>query len=69
MQIGLLDQSIVLLYALAMLGVGLYLRRSITTFEQFTIADRQLSAPLLVCTLVSTYYGLGVLLAGSEISY
>ncbi len=69
MQIGLLDQSIVLLYALAMLGVGLYLRRSITTFEQLTIADRQLSAPLLVCTLVSTYYGLGVLLAGSEISY
>lgn len=69
MHIQPLDQLIVVLYALAMLGVGFYLRGRISTFDQFSMADRQLSAPLLVCTLVSTYYGLGVLLAGSEISY
>jgi len=39
------------------------------SFDDFLVAGRRMNAPLLVCTLVSTYYGLGVLLAGAEISY
>jgi SSS family solute:Na+ symporter len=69
MSIGLFDKSLVFLYCAAMIGIGLLVARRIRTFEQFFMADRRLSAPLLICTLVSTYYGLGVLLAGSEISY
>ena len=69
MDIGLIDKGIVLVYFVAMIGVGILLSRYIRSFDQFLVAGRRLSAPLLVCTLVSTYYGLGVLLAGSEISF
>lgn len=69
MDIGFFDRALVVFYAAAMLGVGFYIRGRVRTFDQFMVADRNLSAPLLVCTLVSTDYGLGVLLAGSEISY
>lgn len=69
MGIGFFDQLIVALYAVAMIGIGFFLRNRVRTFDQFMVADKNLSAPLLLCTLVSTYYGLGVLLAGSEISY
>ncbi|MDA0748076.1 MAG: sodium:solute symporter family protein [bacterium] len=69
MEIGLLDKSILFIYFAFMIGIGLVLAGRTRSFDQFLIAGRSLSAPLLVCTLVSTYYGLGVLLAGSEISY
>jgi len=69
MNISLLDQTIVIVYFLGMIAIGASVASRIRSFDQFIIAGRQLSAPLLICTLVSTYYGLGVLLAGSEISY
>lgn len=69
MDISSFDKAIVIFYFLGMIAIGAALTRRIRSFDQFVIAGRQLSAPLLICTLVSTYYGLGVLLAGSEISY
>lgn len=69
MNISLFDQTIVIAYFFGMIAIGVSLTKRIRSFDQFLIAGRQLSAPLLICTLVSTYYGLGVLLAGSEISY
>lgn len=64
-----LDLAIVLAYAVGMLGIGWYVSRTITGFDDFFIAGRGMTAPLLVCTLVSTYYGLDVLFGGSEVSY
>lgn len=69
MEISALDKSIILLYFALMIGIGFALSTRIRTFDQFFLAGRGMSAPLLICTLVSTYYGLGVMLAGSEISY
>jgi len=65
----LADKVIIGVYFAAMIGIGVRLYGRMRSFDDFLIAGRRMSAPLLVCTLVSTYYGLGVLLAGSEISY
>ncbi|MFH1571976.1 MAG: sodium:solute symporter family protein [Gemmatimonadota bacterium] len=64
-----LDRAVVVLYFLVTMGAAALVSRHIASFDDFLVAGRRLSAPLLICTLVSTYYGLGVLLAGSEISY
>ena len=69
MNIGTVDHVIVALYFAGTVGVAIAVSRRVTSFDDFLMAGRRLSAPLLICTLVSTYYGLGVLLAGSEISY
>ena len=69
MDIGSLDRGIVVVYLALTLGVAVVVSGRIRSFDDFLIAGRRLPLPLLVCTLVSTYYGLGVLLAGSEISY
>ena len=65
----LADKVIMIVYFAAMIGIGVLLYSRMQSFDDFLVAGRRMTAPLLVCTLVSTYYGLGVLLAGSEISY
>jgi len=65
----LVDKGIIVVYFAAMITIGILLYSRMQSFDDFLIAGRKMNAPLLVCTLVSTYYGLGVLLAGSEISY
>ncbi|UCG06960.1 MAG: hypothetical protein JSV83_24195, partial [Desulfobacterales bacterium] len=65
----LVDKVIIVVYFAAMVGIGVLLYSRMQSFDDFLIAGRRMNAPLLACTLVSTYYGLGVLLAGSEISY
>jgi SSS family solute:Na+ symporter len=65
----LVDKVIIVVYFAAMIGIGVLLFSRMQSFDDFLVAGRRMNAPLLVCTLVSTYYGLGVLLAGSEISY
>jgi SSS family solute:Na+ symporter len=65
----LADKVIIIVYFAAMIGIGVLLYSRMQSFDDFLVAGRRMTAPLLICTLVSTYYGLGVLLAGSEISY
>jgi len=65
----LVDKVIIVVYFAAMIGIGVLLFSRMQSFDDFLVAGRRMNAPLLACTLVSTYYGLGVLLAGSEISY
>ena len=65
----LVDKWIIVVYFAAMITIGVLLYTRMQSFDDFLIAGRKMTAPLLICTLVSTYYGLGVLLAGSEISY
>ena len=63
------DFGVVGIYILAMLAVGALVARRIRGFEDYFVAGHRLTTPLLVCTLVSTYYGLDVLFGGSEVSY
>jgi SSS family solute:Na+ symporter len=52
-----------------MLGVGFYVFRQAPSFEEYLVAGRSMTTPILVCTLASTYYGLDVLFGTSEIAF
>jgi SSS family solute:Na+ symporter len=64
-----IDLGIVLLYVVGIVTLGIVVARRITTFRDYFVAGNKMTAPLLICTLVSTYYGLDVLLGSSEVSY
>jgi len=56
-------------YLLGMLAVGYYIKLKVPNFEEFLVAGRSMTTPILVCTLASTYYGLDVLFGTSEMSF
>ena len=64
-----LDYIIVGAYLAGMLTIGAAVSRRIGGFRDFFVAAGHLTAPLLICSLVSTYYGLDVLFGGSEVAY
>ena len=64
-----LDYIIIAAYLVGMVAIGVVLSRRIGSFREFFVAAGHLTTPLLVCTLVSTYYGLDVLFGGSEVAY
>ena len=64
-----IDLGIAGFYVIGMLFLGWVVSRSIHGFRDFFVAGSRMTAPLLVCTIVSTYYGLDVLLGGSEVGY
>jgi solute:Na+ symporter, SSS family len=64
-----LDIGIVVVYLAGMLALGGLVATRITGFREYFVAGGQMTTPLLVCTLVSTYYGLDVLFGGSEVAY
>jgi SSS family solute:Na+ symporter len=68
-EFGPIDQAIVVLYLAGMLGVGVLTASRIRDFRDFFIAGGRLTTPLLVCTLVSTYYGLDVTFGSSETAF
>jgi SSS family solute:Na+ symporter len=68
-KLGTFDLAIVVAYLLGMLAIGLWVARKVKTFTSFFVAGRMMTAPLLVCTLVSTYYGLDVTFGVSEVSF
>jgi SSS family solute:Na+ symporter len=59
------DLAIVALYVAAMIAVGFLLAGRIVAYRDFFLAGRSLTTPILVCTLVSSYYGLDALLGDS----
>ncbi|MCA9737261.1 MAG: sodium:solute symporter family protein [Gemmatimonadota bacterium] len=63
------DWVITALYIGTILGIGWAVSRRITSFRDYFVASGHMSAALLVCTIVSTYYGLDVLFGGSEVGY
>ena len=69
MELSWVDISVVGSYVLAMLGVGFYVFKRAPGFEEYLIAGRSMTTPVLICTLASTYYGLDVLFGTSEIAY
>ena len=64
-----LDLSITVAYLVGVLVLGYAVSGSITGFRDYFVAGGRMTTPLLVCSLVSTYYGLDVLLGGSEVGY
>ncbi len=64
-----IDWSILIAYMLGMMAIGGFLVTRISGFKQYFLADGALTTPLLVCTLVSTYYELDVTFAVSEQGY
>ncbi|MBW3535230.1 MAG: sodium:solute symporter family protein, partial [Gemmatimonadetes bacterium] len=64
-----IDLGIAALYVAGILGVGFAVSRRITGFRDYMLAGEAMSAPVLVCTLVSTYYGLDVLFGNSEVGF
>jgi SSS family solute:Na+ symporter len=64
-----IDLAVVGVYLLMMLGVGYYIFKKAPSFEEFLLAGRTMTTPILICTLASTYYGLDVLFGTSELAY
>lgn len=48
---------LILLYVIAMLGIGIYASKRIKTMDDFALAGRKLSTPVLVGTLVASLVG------------
>jgi len=63
------DWIVVGVYIAGMLGIGIWFSRRKETFEDYFMAGRGVRAPLLVATLVSTFYGLDTLFGTSEVGY
>jgi SSS family solute:Na+ symporter len=64
-----IDYAILALYLVLLLAIGAYLFRKIKRFKDYFLAGGALTTPLLVCTLVSTYYELDVTFATSELGF
>jgi solute:Na+ symporter, SSS family len=59
------DLVIVALYLVAMIAVGFLLAGRVKVYQDFFLAGRSLTTPILICTLVSSYYGLDALFGDS----
>jgi SSS family solute:Na+ symporter len=64
-----LDYTIVGFYLMGMIAIGVWVSRKVRDFTSFFVAGRMMTTPLLICTLVSTYYGLDVTFGVSEVSF
>jgi SSS family solute:Na+ symporter len=63
------DYGIIGAYLLGMLALGAALSTQIKAFKDYFLASGALTTPLLVCTLVSSYYGIDVTFGTSESGY
>lgn len=64
-----LDWLIIFVYLAGMVGIGVWLTSKHKSFDDFFLAGRALTTPILVTTLVSTYYGIDVLFGTSELGF
>jgi SSS family solute:Na+ symporter len=69
MQLAALDYAIIVFYLGLMLAIGAFLFTKIRRFKDYFLAGGTLTTPLLVCSLVSTYYELDVTFATSELGF
>lgn len=59
----------VVLYPLALIGVGVWRSRAVKSHEDFMVAGRDVSVAFLVGTLVCTWIGSGSLFGGAGLAY
>jgi solute:Na+ symporter, SSS family len=64
-----LDWIIVLAYLAGMIYVGLFFQKKNKNFEDYFLASKGITMPLLIGTLVSTFFGLDTLFGTSEIGF
>jgi len=67
--IATIDYIIIAVYLMGMVGVGLWFAKKHTNFDDFFLAGRSLTTPLLITTLISTYYGIDVLFGDSQLGF
>jgi SSS family solute:Na+ symporter/sodium/proline symporter len=58
----------ILIYLLILIGVGAIRSGAVKTQEDFMVAGRKLSAPVLVGTLLATWIGSGSIIGGAGLS-
>jgi len=68
-KIHALDWIVIAVYVFGILYVGYYFSKKSKGFDDYFMAGRDLTAPLLVGTLVSTFYGLDTLFGTSEVGF
>ncbi|MGH9382316.1 MAG: sodium:solute symporter family protein [Thermoanaerobaculia bacterium] len=61
--------AIVFAYPLAMIAVSLWRSRKVKSHDEFMVAGRSVSVPLLIGTLVCTWIGSGSLFGGAGLAY
>ena len=69
LSISYIDYIIIAVYMIGMVGVGFWFSMRHGDFEDFFLAGRSLTTPLLITTLISTYYGLDVLFGDSQLAF
>ena len=67
--IATIDYIIIAIYLMGMIGVGVWFAKKHTDFDDFFLAGRTLTTPLLITTLISTYYGIDVLFGDSQLGF
>ena len=67
--IATIDYIIIAIYLMGMIGVGVWFAKKHTDFDDFFLAGRSLTTPLLITTLISTYYGIDVLFGDSQLGF
>lgn len=67
--LALLDWIIIIGYLMGMVAIGFWLSKRHSNFDDFFLAGRSLTTPLLVTTLISTYYGIDVLFGNSQLGF
>lgn len=59
---GTIDIIIIIVYMLAMIGIGLYARTKITTVEDYVLGGKRFGRPALVGTIMATMMGSGMVI-------
>ena len=67
--IATIDYIIIAIYLMGMIGVGVWFAKKHTDFDDFFLAGRSLTTPLLITTLISTDYGIDVLFGDSQLGF
>ena len=63
------DYVIIFFYIVMLISVGIYSYKKDSTYDQFMLAGRGMTTPMLISTMVSTYYGLDILFGSSEMAF
>ena len=64
-----IDYVIITIYLAGMVCVGIWFSKKHSDFDDFFLAGRSLTTPLLITTLISTYYGIDVLFGDSQLGF
>ncbi|MEC9415946.1 MAG: sodium:solute symporter family protein [Pseudomonadota bacterium] len=64
-----IDYLIIFLYIIMLISIGIYSYRKDSTYDEFMLAGRGMTTPMLISTMVSTYYGLDILFGSSEMAF